>query len=166
MTETSERLALPLIAPGQAQKEMTHNEALTRLDIMVQPVVQAVAPASVPANPALGQCWIVRDGAAGAWAGRDGALAAWTGGGWRFINAFEGMTVWSIADAMVATRRGAGWTIGQINARQIRINDVRLLTVQQPTIAMPTGGAVIDSESRATIGNILVALRTHGLIAT
>lgn len=166
MTDISDRLALPFIAPGQAQKEMTHNEALALLDIMVQPVVQAVAPATLPANPAPGQCWIVGVGATGAWAGHDGALAAWTSSGWRFVRVFEGMTVWSIAEAMVAIRRGTNWIIGQINAQQIRINDVRLLTGQQPTIATPVGGAVIDGESRAAIGNILAALRTHGLIAT
>ncbi len=54
MTDITDRLALVLIAPGQAQKEMTHNEALARLDIMVQAVVQSVAPASVPASPMLG----------------------------------------------------------------------------------------------------------------
>lgn len=66
MTDMTDRLALALIAPGQAQKEMTHNEALARLDIMVQPVVQAIAPASVPASPTFGQCWIVGVGASGA----------------------------------------------------------------------------------------------------
>lgn len=166
MSDISDRLALPLIAPGQAQKEMTHNEALARLDIMVQPVVQAVAPPTVPATPALGQCWIVGVGAAGAWAGRDGALAAWTAGGWRFVAAFEGMTAWSIADAMVVMRRGAAWIIGEINARQIRIDDVRVLTVRQPAIATPAGGTVVDGESRAAITDILAVLRTHGLIAT
>jgi Protein of unknown function (DUF2793) len=166
MTDTSDRLALPLIAPGQAQKEMTHNEALARLDIMVQPVVQAVAPSAIPVNPALGQCWIVGGGATGVWAGRDGALAAWTLGGWRFVSPFEGMTAWSIADAMVVIRRGAGWSIGQVNAQQIRINNVPLLTVRQPAIATPSGGTVIDSESRTTIGAILATLRTHGLIGT
>jgi hypothetical protein len=165
MTDTSDRLALPLIAPGQAQKEMTHNEALARLDIMVQPVVQAVAPASLPTNPILGQCWIVGVAATGAWAGRDGALAAWTAGGWRFVAPFEGMTVWSIADAMVVIRRGTNWSIGQVNAQQIRINNVPLLTVRQPAIATPSGGTVVDSESRTTISTILAALRTHGLIA-
>ncbi len=166
MTDMTDRIALALIAPGQAQKEMTHNEALARLDIMVQPVVQAVAPAMVPANPVLGQCWIVGVAATGAWAGRDGALAAWTAGGWRFVTPFEGMTAWSIADAMVAIRRGATWSIGEVNARQIRINAIRLLTVQQSAIATPLGGTVIDSESRIAITNILGALRTHGLVAT
>ena len=166
MTDMTDRIALALIAPGQAQKEMTHNEALARLDIMVQPVVQAVATAMVPASPALGQCWIVGVAATGAWAGRDGALAAWTAGGWRFVTPFEGMTAWSIADAMQVIRRGATWSIGEVNARQIRINAVRLLTVQQSAIASPLGGTVIDSESRTAITNILGALRTHGLIAS
>jgi Protein of unknown function (DUF2793) len=166
MTDMSDRLALPLIAPGQAQKEMMHNEALARLDIMVQPVVQAIAPSAIPANPQPGQCWIVGNGATGVWAGHDGALAAWTGGGWRFVEAFEGMTVWSLADALLAIRSETSWTIGQVNSRQIRVENVRVLTVRQPAIATPAGGTTVDGESRATIANILAALRTHGLIAT
>lgn len=166
MSDISDRLALPLITPGQAQKEMTHNEALARLDIMVQPVVQAVAPPAVPANPAVGQCWIVGINAAGAWAGKDGSLAAWTAGGWRFISPFEGMTAWSVADTMTVIRRDGAWVTGRINAQEIQINNVRLLTAQQPAIANPANGSVIDSESRTVILTILTTLRTHGLIAT
>ena len=39
---TTSRLGLPTLAAAQAQKEMTHNEALTLLDVAVQPVVAAV----------------------------------------------------------------------------------------------------------------------------
>jgi Protein of unknown function (DUF2793) len=166
MTDTSNRLALPFIVPGQAQKEMTHNEALARLDMMVQPVVQAVAPPAIPANPAYGHCWIVGVGATGVWAGQDGALAAWTEGGWRFVSAFEGMTAWSLSDEMTAIRRDGQWIVGEVNAQQIRINNMRLLTAQQPAIANPSSGSVIDSESRKAISAILAMLRIHGLIAT
>ena len=166
MTDISDRLALPLIAPGQAQKEMTHNEALALVDMFVQPVVRAVAPATVPANPMLGQCWIIGTGATGVWAGHDGALACWTSGGWCFVAAFEGMSVWSLADKMTVVRGAANWVIGHINAKMIRINDVPVLTVQQSAIAAPGGGAVIDSESRSALSAILGALRAHGLIAT
>ena len=75
MSETSDRLKFPLLASGQAQKEATHNEALALADMLMQPVVQSVAPASVPASPQPGQCWIIGTGATGAWAGHDGALA-------------------------------------------------------------------------------------------
>ena len=166
MTDITDRLAIALIAPGQAQKEMTHNEALARLDIMVQAVVQSVAPTSVPASPMLGQCWIIGVGASGVWVGRDGAIAAWTAGGWRFVPPFEGMTAWSVADAMQVIRRGTSWVIGEVNAQQVRINNVPVLTVRQPAIATPVGGTMIDGESRSAITAILGALRTHGLIAT
>lgn len=57
--ETSVRLGLPLLQTGQAQKEMTHNEALTLLDFAVQPVVEAVGVDTPPAAPAPGACWVV-----------------------------------------------------------------------------------------------------------
>jgi hypothetical protein len=40
--QISARLALPLLAAGQAGKEVTHNEALTRLDMLVQPAVAGI----------------------------------------------------------------------------------------------------------------------------
>jgi Protein of unknown function (DUF2793) len=165
MSEESARLALPLLAPGQAQKEMTHNEALTRLDIIVQSVVVAVAPAAVPADPQPGQCWIVGAGASGVWQGQDGALAAWTEGGWRFVPAFDGMAVWSLADGMSVTRRQGQWETGALDVRTVRVGGQAVLGARQPPIAEPIGGAIVDSESRATVAAILAMLRSHGLIA-
>lgn len=166
MTETSARLTLPLLAAGQAQKEMTHNEALTTLDIFVQPVVESVAPAAVPAAPLSGQCWIVGNAAGGPWAGQDGKIAAWTAGGWRFAVATNGMSVWSKADEMIVRRTASNWITGSTNAKDYRINGIQTITARQPAIAIPTGGTSVDPESRAVIAQILASLRTHGLIAT
>lgn len=146
----TDRLALPTLAPAQAQKEMTHNEALLGLDIAVQPVVVAVAPATVPAAPAPGQCWIVGIGATGAWQGHDGALAGWTSGGWRFVAPFEGMAAWSVADGGTARRVGGGWHIGARGA----------------AIAEPSGGTTIDPQARGTLVAVLDLLGRHGLIGT
>jgi Protein of unknown function (DUF2793) len=165
MTDLSDRLKLPLLATWQAQKEMTHNEALALTDMLVQPVVEAVAPASVPASPGLGKCWIVGAGASGAWAGKDGHLACWTGGGWRFSAPFAGMSVWSVADAVTVRRSGSAWQIGAINAKSYAVNGAQVVGVQRPAIAGPTGGTVIDAQARITLTSILDALRAHGLIA-
>ena len=43
MSETSPRLDLPYIQPSQAQKHVTHNESLQRLDALVQMTVLALA---------------------------------------------------------------------------------------------------------------------------
>jgi Protein of unknown function (DUF2793) len=150
MTETTARLALPMLAVAQAQKEMTHNEALAKLDATVQPVVVSVAPPVAPATPAAGQCWIVGPAPTGAWAGQAGALAVWTAGGWRFVAPFDGMSVWSIADMGLARRESGVWrTAGR-----------------QPAIPTPAGGTTIDAESRTAIAAILAVMRSSGLIAT
>ncbi len=165
MTDITARLSLPLLSVGQAQKEITHNEALTRIDALVQPVVESIAPASVPSTPVIGRCWIVGTGATGAWAGNDGALANWTEGGWRFVPAFPGMSVWSIADNMVVTRQGATWQKGQINASMVSVNGTKVVGAQRPAIASVAGGTVIDQQARLAITAILDAMIAHGLIA-
>ena len=57
MSDTSNRLALPLIAPSQAQKHVTHNEALALLDILVQLAVEEVQATTPPSAPQEGQVW-------------------------------------------------------------------------------------------------------------
>ena len=166
MGELTSRLKLPLLATGQAQKELTHNEALTLADMLVQPVVVALAPPTVPTAPDPGQCWIVGTGAAGAWAGHDGALACWTAAGWRFAGPVEGMTVWNLATGTVVRRVGSAWIAGQSNASQYRVDNVQVVGPRLAAISGPTGGTVIDAEARLTLAAILAGLRTHGLIAT
>jgi Protein of unknown function (DUF2793) len=166
MPEQTDRLALPLLASGQAQKEVTHNEAQVIADFLVQPVVESVAPASVPASPSPGQCWIVGPGATGAWAGHDGAIACWTSGGWRFSGPFSGMCAWSAADNSWAIRAGATWEVGVVRAASVRVGANQVVGARQGAIASPSGGATIDAESRSAINVILTALRAHGLIAT
>lgn len=150
MIEDTERLALPLLSVAQSQKEITHNEALARIDLLAQSVVEGVAPATVPAAPLPGQCWIVSANPIGAWAGQAGALAGWTGGGWRFVSPFEGMSAWSVADQGLVRREGANWRVAG----------------RQGQIAGPAGGAMIDSEARSAIAQILTALRIAGHIQT
>ena len=74
------RLALPLLAAGQAQKEMSHNEALTLLDLAVHGSVIAAGTQVPPASVLPGQCWIVGDAPEGDWAGYGNAVAGWTEG--------------------------------------------------------------------------------------
>lgn len=146
----TDRLGLPTLAAAQAQKEITHNEALTLLDAAVQAVVLAVAPAAVPSSPTRGQCWIVGAGATGDWAGQDGALAAWTDGGWRFVAPFDGMAAWSIADGGVTRRIAGSWRT----------------SVPGNAIADPRGGGVVDLEARAGLIALLGILRAQGIVQT
>ncbi|MDH7639572.1 DUF2793 domain-containing protein [Sphingomonas oryzagri] len=166
MTDATARLALPFIASGQAQKELFHNEALVRIDALLQPAVESLLVDSPPPAPAPGQCWIVGESPVGAWAGQALALAAWSDGGWRFVSPRPGMAVWSLADTLVAHFDGDAWMVGEIRARRLLVDGVAVVGAQQSAIADPTGGTSQDSEARAAISAILAALRSHGLIAS
>lgn len=163
--QSTARLALPLLQAGQAQKETSHNEALTLLDIASQAVVSAVGRNDPPVGPAPGACWIVGTAPSGAWSGHANALAGWTPGGWRFVSPREGMAAWSVADAAEARFAGAAWTIGALRGAGLTVAGLGVVGPRQPAVATPAGGGVIDVEARAALGGVLAALRAHGLIA-
>ena len=158
------RLQLPPIQPGQAQKEVTHNETLARLDIAVHAAAEAIL-AGPPSSPAPGACWIVDAAPTGAWAGRAGQLAGWTVGGWRFVAPPEGMTAWLVSEGLPARFSSGSWHVGDMRAAHVVIGGQAVLGARQPAVADPTGGTTVDSEARAAIVALLAAARAHGLIA-
>ncbi|WP_322964542.1 DUF2793 domain-containing protein [Sphingomonas fuzhouensis] len=166
MTNDTPRWALPLLTAGQAQKEIMHNEALSLLDIVVQPCAEAVGVNTPPGDPVVGQAWIVGDQPTGGWAGRALALAGWTEGGWRFLSPRAGLSVWSRADDCRCEWDGSQWRLGRVGARVLIVEGKKVVGAQRPGISSPTGGQVIDSEARLALNAVIAALREHGLVAS
>lgn len=110
MSELSSNLALPFLQPGQAQKHVTHNEALERLDVLAQLGLEAFGSVTPPVAPAEGEAHGIGAGAGGAWAGQDGCIAAWLGQDWVFIDPAEGWRAWGRAEAELRAWDGAAWT--------------------------------------------------------
>jgi hypothetical protein len=109
MPDISPNLALPFIQPAQAQKHVTHNEALQRLDVLVQLVVVDHSLTLPPAAPEDGACYIVATGSTNAWAGQDGQIAAFTNNSWQFFLPKPGWTARSLTLGAMLTYDGAGW---------------------------------------------------------
>lgn len=165
MEETA-RWAMPLLFAGQAQKEITHNEALVLIDALLHGRVESADLDTPPGAPAIGQCWIVADFAAGAWAGQAGMVALWTEGGWRFVAPRAGLSL-TVADRDHALFfDGTEWRPGAIRDDGLYLNEEKVVGARMAAIAAPGGGCVIDAEARSTIAAILAALRGHGLIAS
>lgn len=167
--DRSPRLSLPLLAAGQAQKEITHNEALQAIDALVQPVVVSAGVATPPSSPAVGACWIVAVGTPGAeqgeWDGHQGEIAQWTAGGWRFAAPSAGWRCYVIDRSAAMNHDGLTWQDDVVRADGVYINDERIVGARSGAISGPVGGLVTDDEARATINTILAMLRDHGLIA-
>ncbi len=106
---TTPNLALPFLAAAQAQKHVTVNEALARLDGLVQLTVKNRDLTVPPASPAEGERYIVAAGATGAWAGWDGEVALFTGGAWFRLSPQEGWRVWVEDEGALLVRMGGAW---------------------------------------------------------
>jgi Protein of unknown function (DUF2793) len=136
------RHALPELFVGQAQKEITYNEALARIDALLHPEVQAVlaTPPMALSTDDDGKCWIVDASASGVWAGKEMQIARWSAGSWRYLLPANGMSVWHVADSKRLYYIGNDW-------------------IEPAAIPTPTGGTVIDVEARAAVAAILDHLR-------
>jgi Protein of unknown function (DUF2793) len=125
--ETTGRLELPLITPSQAQKHVTHNEALTLLDGIVHLVVTASGLLAPPVGAPINAVYLTGSPASGAWVGEENRLALNTDAGWRFAAPVRGMIGLFIADNSVRIFDGGNWTpigsyLGALNPSQLGVN--------------------------------------------
>ncbi|MBB3862392.1 hypothetical protein GGQ88_003692 [Novosphingobium hassiacum] len=137
-------LGLPLLFSGQSQKEVTVNEALSKIDMLLAGAVNGTL-ASPPASPVIGESWIVGSGPTGAFAGRTDQIAGWSDGGWRFIPPSTGLRIYDREAAAIRVFSG-GWS-----------------EIVAP--ASPAGGAIIDVEARSCLTALLGALIDTGIIS-
>jgi hypothetical protein len=108
MTDTP-NLGLPFIEGSQAQKHVTHNEALRILDSAIQVAVLDLTRTSPPSSPVEGERHVVASGATGAWAGHGNAIATWQDGAWAFLAPRIGWCIWSVADDVMFVFDGTHW---------------------------------------------------------
>lgn len=109
MPDQSPRLALPFILPSQAQKHVTHNEALSRLDIAVQLAVEGIAASTPPALPEEGQVWALGPAPTGAWAGQGGSLAGFVNEAWLFMVPGEGWLALDKSEGRLFRHADSDW---------------------------------------------------------
>ena len=121
---------------------------------------------SPPAFPVIGVCYILAASPMGAWAEKPLNLAAYTAGGWRFVAPVEGMTAFVRSSSVWAIFRTGSWEPGTARGLNVTIAGQQVVGGRVAAIPGPSGGSVLDSEAGSAIGQILTALRQHGLIET
>ena len=148
----SARHALPYLIAGQAQKELTHNEALAIIDVLLHAAFedQLASPPIGLVNSDAGKCWLVANGpqgdAEGEWAGYTDHIACWTGSGWRFAPPVTGMKIWHKNNSAQWLYIGGQWT-------------------GPATVPDASNGSIVDSEARNSLNMLLQRLREVGLLA-
>lgn len=109
MSETT-LLKLPFLVASQAQKHVTHNEALRTLDALIHLRVEDRGRETPPDDPAEGQRHALGPSPEGAFSGWGGYIAAFQDGAWTFYQPREGWVIWDAADAALFVFHDGDWT--------------------------------------------------------
>ncbi len=107
--DRSANLSMPLLMPAQAQKHVTHNEALLVLDALVQLTVEDRSLPLAPADPVADQRHIVPAGAGALWGGPDHAVAVFDGIAWQFHPPRPGWRAYVLAEAAELVWQDGAW---------------------------------------------------------
>jgi hypothetical protein len=157
MPDATTNLALPFLAAAQAQKHVTVNESLLRLDALVQAVVESATLAAQPASPADGTLYILPPGKSGAAWGpmANGALAYYRDGVWEALAPRHGFRVWVRDAEILQVFDGTTWR----RAARERLAAARTYYVRADGDDANDGRANTAAGAFATISRGLGAVR-------
>ena len=154
------RFAFPYIQAAQAQKEVTHNEALLMVDALVSLSLEDRHLSAPPVSPQNGQVWFINGAGSGAWNGQSNKLAHYDSGQWYFYVIPDGLRAWIKDEAGYFVYSGGSWsafvgsgqfiTVAAVSAHYaVQASDRgKLLAVNANTAAVE-----VRLPNAATIGN-------------
>ena len=167
ISDTSPILGLPYLQPSQAQKHVTHNEALRLLDVLAQLQVQTRTLTVAPGAPVEGDRHIVANSATGAWTGHDDEIAFLdASGGWQFITPQTGWQARVLDEEISVFYTSTGWQNSNSGLQEfdmIGVNttpdSINRLSVSSPAVLLSHNGAdhrlKLNKASMADTGSML-----------
>ena len=107
--DNTDNLNLPFILAAQAQKHITHNEALKTLDAIIHLSVIDKDLSTPPPTPQIGDRYIVANTATDEWLGKETQVAAWQDGAWMFYVPQNGWQCWLEDENSLVIWDGTNW---------------------------------------------------------
>lgn len=185
---TTNHLNIALVEQSQAQKEITINQAITRLDAILNTGAKSRSTATPPTSPASGDLYIVGNSPTGDWAGQAGKIAYFDAI-WRFITPNEGIKLWVNDEDLIAIYNGTNWLLDGVvtqsgssytlansdNKSRMRFTSTTATTLSLPNnlqtgflvtiIQAATGQITFSPASGATLRNRQTFTKTAGQYA-
>jgi hypothetical protein len=170
---TSVDLGIPYIASKQGTPEVTHNDALNLLQMLVSGVADRALD-TPPGSPAQGDTYILGSSPTGAWAGHANKLAGWFGTAWVFLPGndsagtpmaigarHEGLAVWVRDEDRLYVWSGSAWlmqTAGQVQNGSATYDAPNLAAAATTTTTVTVTGAALGDLAIASLGVSLAGI--------
>lgn len=135
---------LPLLFAGQAQKEMSLNQATAVIDALLCATITQ-STNTPPAQAAEGAVYRVVPIASEGWAGKEDHLAVRVGSSWHFVTPRTGMRFYDTQQSKVIVFETQWNATTELSPAQ--------------------GGSVVDVEARALLGDLIEQLRNIGIFS-
>lgn len=113
------KLGLPYLLPDQAQKHVTLNESLSRLDSLVVGTLKARGQNTPPDMRLEGDAWLIGDAPTGDWAVWPGDIAVWRDGAWLRLVPQTGWRFWVEDEAILIFFDGDNWSTLSLDAQDL-----------------------------------------------
>jgi hypothetical protein len=155
------RLGIPLIASGQTQKDITHNEAILALDRIVALGVVSRSVTAPPSSVQSGSVYIVPASEGEAWGQPPGTMMQWQGSGWLAVAARAGQLALVVDEGIVLMFRQDWQSFWPVKGLEVAGRAV--LGATPTNIPLPSGGSTMDTQARAAIAAIVSLLVQQGI---
>lgn len=103
------RYGVPYMDAAQAQKHVTHNDAIRIFDQVLNATVLDKDLATPPGSPAAGDSYIIAGSPTGAWVGKAFNFVSYLDGAWQFVPPINGFRVYVSDEALYYRYNGSAW---------------------------------------------------------
>ncbi|MEM6676983.1 MAG: DUF2793 domain-containing protein [Pseudomonadota bacterium] len=159
MAETF-RIGLPLLEAAQAQKHVTVNDGLVRLDAIAGGAVTSLGANTPPGSPTDGEAHIVGTAPTGDWASQSNAVAIRSNGGWIFLAPWIGLTLTDAANGARVVYDGASWITGHVAGSAARAATQMRVVETELTIG---SGATADTAPIIAANDVVIGVTARVL---
>ena len=161
MADTA-NLILPLMSAAQSQKHVTHNEAVLRLDVLVQLAVKSTTLTAPPGSPADGDRYLIASGPTGAWAGKDLNITYYSSGAWVFLPPRKGWLCWDEVNGILLVWTGSVWSDYAQAGGFVTTTSINNNTLPGKLTILGLGGATADNTNRLSVNTPAVLFNNAG----
>ena len=144
----TEILGLPTMEAAQNQKYLTHNQALSYIDGLINLTVFNLSTTTPPVSPSPGDRYVVGIGATGVWSGEDNKIAIFVGTNWVFFTPSEGWRAYDQGSNEIVVFDRSSWVeLSVFLNRRLASSPkgAEFKFVQEEEIVSFSSGAIVSS---------------------